>query len=478
LSFREVVYGPRIIVLVGFHELEQDLMSFIHPSSLPVLLVIGCAVFFGSLGARIFQWLRIPQVVGYIVIGIVIGRSGLGLIDADTVTRLQPLNFFALGVIGFMIGGELHRNVFRKHGSQFLKILLSEGLSAFVAVGLLTGVLTYAFTHDLRISVSLGLLLGAIASATAPAATVDVLWEYRTRGILTTTVLAIVALDDALGLFLYSFASSIATLLLGTGGGSALASFGRAGYELGGALVLGACVGLVLNVLMRRLTGPDKALTLIVGALALLLGVAIAVDVDVILAAMVLGMTLVNLAPHRSRETFGIMEQFSPPIYALFFVFVGARLTVTGMPGWMWVLAVTYVAGRTMGKMLGANLGARWGKAPESVRKYLGLCLFSQAGVAIGLSILAGIRFSETALGDQSLGSTIVLIVTATTFLVQIIGPPAVKIAVKKGGEVLCTGMPRPSVPIQPSNRYFGLRRIPMRCLTPFWVPAAVWSGF
>ncbi|MCD6378297.1 MAG: CBS domain-containing protein, partial [Planctomycetes bacterium] len=136
------------------------------------------------------------------------------------------------------------------------------------------------------------------------------------------------------------------------------------------------------------------------------------------------------LAPRRSRESFEIVEQFAQPIYVLFFVIVGARLYIGGMQWWLWVLAVVYVIGRTAGKMLGANLGARFSGATESVRKYLGLCLFSQAGVAIGLSILASMSFSP------KIGGAIIMIVTATTLLVQIIGPPCVKLAVKKAGEI------------------------------------------
>jgi Kef-type K+ transport system membrane component KefB len=406
------------------------------PHHFPILLIIGFAVFLGSSGAWVFQLLRIPQVVGYIVIGIIIGKSGFGIIDGDMIKSLQPLNFFALGVIGFMIGGELHRSVFRKYGSQFVKILVAEGMMAFTVVALLTGTISWFTLHDIKAAVSLGLLLGAIASATAPAATVDVLWEYKTRGILTTTVLAIVALDDALGLFLYSFAASVASVLLGVGGTSALSSFLHAAWQLGGAILLGGFAGFILNLLIRRLHAPDKTLTMVLGVLTVVLGIALHTDLDVILAAMVLGMVLINLAPHRSREAFKIVEQFSPPIYALFFVFVGARLTVTGMPYWMWMLAGSYVIGRTVGKMSGAYLGGRWAKAPKSVQNYLGLCLFSQAGVAIGLSILAGIRFHDTMLAGMPMGNIIVMVVTATTFLVQIIGPPSVKVAVKKAQEV------------------------------------------
>ncbi len=402
-------------------------LTHIH---LPVLFLIGLALYFGTAGARIFQKLHIPQVVGYIVIGVIVGRSGFRLIDSDTISALQPFNFFALGIIGFMIGGELHRAVFKRYGKQFLVVLLAEGLGAFILVGLATTLVSWVATGDAVQSVALGLVLGAISSATAPAATVDVLWEYRSRGPLTTTVFAIVALDDGLALMLYAVASSLAAGLVGSGSVSFTHALATSGYELGGALAVGIVAGVVLNWTLRWSRDPDKALTFIVGTLAAILGFAIALDVDLILAAMALGVTITNLAPRRSRRSFEIIERFAPPIYVLFFVVVGARLNVSSMPLWMAGLAVAYVVARTAGKMIGAYLGARWSGAAETVRKYLGLCLFSQAGVAIGLSILASMSF------HGSMGNAIILIVTTTTFLVQIIGPPSVKVAIEKAGEV------------------------------------------
>jgi len=404
-----------------------DLLSHIHA---PVLLLIGLAVFFGTMGARIFQWLRIPQVVGYIVIGLLVGRSGLKLLNQQTISGLQPFNFFALGVIGFMIGGELHRDVFKKYGKQFLIVLLSEGLGSFFVVGVTTTLVAFIATGDARLAVALGMVLGAISSATAPAATVDVLWEYKSRGPLTTTVFAIVALDDGLALMLYAVAASLATGLVGQGSHSIWYSLAVSGYEIVGAVALGVTAGVGLNATLRWSRGPDKALTFIIGTLASILGVAIVAKVDLILAAMALGVTIGNLAPRRSRASFDIIERFSPPIYVLFFVVVGARLNLSGMPGWMAILAGMYVIGRTVGKMGGAYLGARWAKTTGSVRKYLGLCLFSQAGVAIGLAILASISF------PPPMGDAIIIIVTTTTFLVQVIGPPSVKVAIEKAGEV------------------------------------------
>ena len=410
--------------------MEMDLLAIeFSPTHLPILLVIGLAIFFGAIGAKVFQRLRIPQVVGYIAIGLLLGRSVIGFIDERTIEELSPFSFFALGVIGFMIGGELHRDVFKRYGKQFFVILFSEGLGAFFLVSVFVSVAAILVGQSISTAIALGIVLGAISSATAPAATVDVLWEYKTRGMLTTTVFAIVALDDGLALVLYSISSSIAGRIIGHGGQFAQSILGAC-YELLGAAALGAVSGLLLNFILRRIRDPDKSLALIIGVMAFLIGAARVVKVDVILAAMTLGVVLSNLAPRRSRESFEIVEQFAQPIYVLFFVIVGARLYIGGMQWWLWVLAVVYVIGRTAGKMLGANLGARFSGATESVRKYLGLCLFSQAGVAIGLSILASMSFSP------KIGGAIIMIVTATTLLVQIIGPPCVKLAVKKAGEI------------------------------------------
>ena len=394
------------------------------------MVVIGLAIFFGTVGGRIFERLRIPQVVGNIFIGLLLGQSVLGLISRETIQNLEPFNYFALSVIGFLIGGELHRDVFRKHGRRFITILLAEGLGAFIVVGLLVGWTTWIITSDLAIAIALGSVLGAISSATAPAATVNVLWEYKAGGPLTTTVFAIVAMDDALALILFSFAAGAATILTGEGTGGIMASLGRVGWELAGGVILGIATGFLLNLVLRRAKDRDSSLAFIIGALALITGIGKMIGVDTILASMALGFTIVNVAPRRSDKAFKIVEEFAPPIFVLFFVSVGAQLDLGGMARWMWILAFVYVIARTAGKFIGANIGSRLGRAAPSVRKYLGLCLFSQAGVAVGLSISASHRFS----GD--LGTAIIMIIALTTFIAQIIGPSGVKYAVKKAGEV------------------------------------------
>ncbi|MBN1787286.1 MAG: cation:proton antiporter [Sedimentisphaerales bacterium] len=399
---------------------------------LNILLLLGIAAFGGTIGAKIFQKLRIPQVVGYIFIGILFGSSGLKLIDAQTVQFLAPFNMFALGIIGFMIGGELKIDVFKKYGTQFITILLAEGLFAFFFVSVLCTVICKIFMPDVswHFSLALGLLLGAISSATAPAATVDVLWEYKTRGVLTRAVLAIVALDDGLALLLYGVVASIAGILTGTSHNSLIKAIFMPAYEIFGAAGIGIVTAAVLVILMKFIIEHDKILTFTLSSVLLIIGLSIALNVDSILAAMVFGAVIANFRPRMSLDTFKMIEKFAPPIYVLFFVLVGAQLQIASMQLWAILLAVSYVIGRTAGKMSGSWLGAVVSKSPMVLRKYLGFCLFSQAGVAIGLAILASQKF------EGPVGQIIILVVTSTTFLVQIIGPPFVKLGVKLAGEV------------------------------------------
>ena len=401
------------------------------PHHLPIILIMGLAIFLGTIGARLFQKLRIPQVVGYIVIGLIIGEPCLKIINSEIVGQMETFNMFALGIIGFMIGGELKLDIFRKYGKQFMAILFSEGLFTFVLVSVVVTLVCRVVLPDAdwHLAIAMGLVLGAISSATAPAATVDVFWEYKTRGPLTRTILAIVALDDGLALLIFGFASSVASSLIGEGQSSLLMNIVTPCYEILGAVAVGLATGGVLVFVLKYILEPEKILAFTLASVMLIIGLSHALHVDSILAAMALGATLANGLPRRSKSTFKLVEKFAPPIYVLFFVLVGAGMQLGLMNAWVITIAVVYVVTRTLGKFLGAWFGALISKAPGTVRRYAGLCLFSQAGVAVGLSIVAGHRF------EGIMGEAIVLIITATTFLVQIIGPSCVKVAVHKAGE-------------------------------------------
>lgn len=414
-----------------FAQFLPDFMQFSTVEAANLILLLGLIMFLGALGGRLFQKLRIPQVVGYIVIGVLIGQSGLQLLSVPVITALEPLSSIALSLIGFLIGAELKIGVIKKYGKQFVGILLFEAIVPFFVVAIVVTAVAFALTRNFPTALSMGLVLGSISSATAPAATTDVLKENRTRGPLTMTVLGIVAMDDAVALILYAVASSVAAILLGGGAGLTLgAQLISLLYEVGGSLVVGGLIGLALGQIIRNLMSDEgRILSFSLGALFLSTGICTLLALDNILAAMSLGFVMVNFAPAKTRETFSLVEKFTPPIYVMFFVLVGAKLNIWNVNAFVAVLAILYVLCRTLGKSLGARLGARLTKAPETVRKYLPFCLLSQAGVAIGLSIAAGQDFAAT------IGPTIMLIITATTFVVQLVGPICVKHGITKAGE-------------------------------------------
>ena len=394
-----------------------------------LILLMGVAIFFGTAGARIFQRLRIPQVVGCIIVGILLGDI-LNLITPETIKALTPFTMFALGVIGFMIGAELRADVFKKYGKQFFIILFSQGIGAFLLVAASTSIAMWFIKGDLFISIAVGLVLGAIASATAPAATVNVLWEYKTRGPLTAAVLAIVALDDALALLLYRGAATAASALTGTGHNSVFTTALVLVGEIVGAILLGFLVGLVLCFLLKFVRSDDKILTFSISCLLLVVGISIILDIGPILPAMTLGVTIANLAPRESKSIFGLVKKFSPPIYISFFVLAGAHLQFGKIALWIVTMIAVYILCRVVGKVVGSWFGARYSGAPAVVRKYLGICLLPQAGVAIGLAILAGQQF------NADLGHTIIMVVMTATFFMEILGPMLVKVGVKRAGEI------------------------------------------
>ncbi|MBN2509688.1 MAG: cation:proton antiporter [Spirochaetales bacterium] len=397
-----------------------------HPHS---LLLLGVVLFGGTLAGRLFQRFKIPQVIGYIGAGMVLGYSGFRFIDETALANLQPFSSFALGLIGFMIGGELKISTLRKFGRQFMSILLLESLGSFVLVTILTTFVGYVLFGDMVYASALGLVFGAVSSATAPAATTDVLWENKTKGPLTTIVLGIVAMDDGVALVLFALATSIAGNLLGISTGGILHHLLMIGWEIGGSVVLGLGTGFILYRLIRNFKNEDRILAFSISAILLLTGIAVTIGTDMILAAMSMGFFITNFAPRRSKETFKLVEKFTPPIFVLFFVMVGAKINVSSLNLVILALALVFLLARFSGKAAGAWLGARLSRAPATVRRYLPLCLLSQAGVAIGLSIMAGQTFPGEA------GNTIMLVITLTTFVVQIAGPVFVKIAVVKAGE-------------------------------------------
>ena len=394
-----------------------------------ILFLLGTTIFIGTLGGKLCQQFKIPQVTGYILVGLLLGKHAFGLWGPEMIERFVPITNLALGIIGFMIGSELKFDVFRKRGRSIYSILFCEVVVTFAVVAFSVTLLTQ--------KIYMGILFGALSAATAPAATVDVLWEYKTRGPLTSTLLAIVALDDVFALVIYGFASVIAKSMITKEHFSLIHSIEMPFIDIGTACIIGVAGAWVLFWLIRFIKDRERILPFSLGVIAISIGLAAHFKVDLILTSLILGFTLTNIAPVESSEIFDAIKRFSAPIYVLFFVFVGARLDFNLIfSASIGMIAVVYLLSRTFGKMFGSVLGGLIGGAQKSVTKYLGLCLFSQAGVAIGMAISIYQNLSHLGPEAADIGLTIVNVVVATTFVVQIIGPLCVRFAVNKAGEI------------------------------------------
>lgn len=413
-----------------FEKILPEALRFSSLQAAQFVLLLGIILFAGAAGGWLFKKLKIPQVVGYIVIGIIIGSSGMRVLGPGVIAALDPVSTISLSLIGFLVGAELKIGTIKKYGKQFVSILIFEAVTPAIVVGLIVTLIAYSVTKNMVHAAALGLLLGAICSATAPAATTDVLVEYRARGPLTTTVYGLVAMDDAVALILYTVASTIAAPLIGGHSlpvGIQLLNIAR---DIFGSILLGGIFGFILLIITRLIYSDEgRSLTFALGALFLCTGFSQVLNLDNILAAMSVGFVLVNFAPGKVQSVFSLVSKYTPPVYVLFFVLVGAKLNIWIITPFLGILAIVYVLGRTAGKAVGSMFGAWITKAPKTVQKYLPFCLLSQAGVAIGLSIAAGNDFAD------SIGPEILLIITATTFIVQLIGPIFVKIGITKAQE-------------------------------------------
>jgi Kef-type K+ transport system membrane component KefB len=394
-----------------------------------ILTIIGVVIILAYLGSKGLQLLGTPQVIGYILVGVLLGSSFLNIVPLQLVGELSFISEIALGLIGFEMGSYLRLGELRRLGRTIFFILAFEAFGAFILVAagvyLLTG-LDYT-----------ALIFGALAAATAPAATVDVLAEYRTEGPLTTTLLAVVGLDDALALLLFSIASAIAEGILSHTGGISLAQMVELPLrEIGGALLIGIGVGLPFQWMLERLKMRAHAMcAFIVGTVLMVAGLANSFGASLILATMTLGIVVTNLVVDNSEYIHCAVERVGPLAYILFFVMVGAHLQVSLLPQ-MGLLGIVYLLLRSIGKFGGAWLGGWLGGAEPQVRNNLGFGLLSQAGVAIGLALSIAGRFDVYGEAGIYLGSTVINVITATTFVVQIAGPIMVKFAVTRAGEV------------------------------------------
>ncbi len=390
-----------------------------------IFLVIGVAVFAGIVGGKLAERAGIPELIGVVLIGVVFGESVLGFLQAHILDSLRPIVDLALAFFGFFIGAELKLSELREMGGSIVSILLSEASFTFALVS--TGV--YLYTRQPHMA----LLFGALATSTAPAATADVLWEYRAKGKLTTTIMAMVGLDDAVAVLFFSLANYVAIREL-TGSAAELAAFaGFFAHEVGVAVILGAAVGLLLTAAVRLLKKTRDIFLVAIGCVIMCSGLAEYLEASEVLSNMIVGLVFSNLCIKAESSLYAVRELTSP-LFTLFFVLIGARLNVFLLAE-LGFIGIIYLGARVAGKTIGASIGAWASKAAEPVRKYIGLCLYSQAGLTIGLSGYLYHELSELGELAARVGLSVLNTIVATSLVLLMFGPLCVKYAIVKSGE-------------------------------------------
>lgn len=394
-----------------------------------LLILLAITALTAYLIRRLTGWLEIPTVTGYVLLGVVLGVSMLRIFHEETLQHLDLVNDLALGLIGFTIGSELRREIFQKLGKPIFLIALFESFCAFILVTLVIFILDPSRIY-------LALILGAVASATAPAATVYVIQQYKTKGPLTSTILAVVGIDDAIALMIFVFAAAMTKSVLSTEHLSAMHIILTPFYEISLSMILGIVLGLLFVWLFRKVRFPDDLSLGVIGFILLGLGISEHFHLSGLLAIMAFGAVSSNMNLMLNNRSGKVLEQFSPILYACFFIFGGAHLNLALLPK-VGILGLVYLITRMAGKMGGATLGAWIGRAPSTVKKYIGFALIPQVGVAIALAILVNKEFGTGKFGEpgMQLADVVINVLLFTTIVTEIVGPVLTKVALTRAGE-------------------------------------------
>lgn len=385
-----------------------------------LLLKISIVLFVGVIGGRLAKYLKLPNVTGYLVAGLFIGASFLGTITEQDMASFSIVNEVALATIAFSIGSEFLLKDMLKVGSSILIITIAEAIGAVILVFIVT---YYGFNQSFAFSI----VIASMSAATAPAATMMVIRQYKAHGPLTRTILPVVAIDDAVGIMLFGLAMSLAKISIDSASHSFLQMISAPIIEILGSLLLGFLLGAILTFVANRARSKEELLSTVLASIAASTGLANLLNLSPLLTCMMLGATLVNLM-HNSNRVFTLVTDFTPPIYLLFFTLAGASLDL-GILAQVGALGVGYVIARATGKILGAFLGAKAVNADDAVVKYLGLSLLPQGGVSIGLSIIVKQELPQFA-------AAITTVILFSVLVYEILGPILAKIAIEKAGEV------------------------------------------
>jgi Kef-type K+ transport system membrane component KefB len=392
------------------------------------VLLIAIIVIAGYIIGKGCNKLKLPRVLGYLIAGVLLGTSVSKILQPAFLEKSDIIIDLTLGIVGFIIGNELRLSLYRKMGKEIITIIIMESLGAFVLVTIVVYFLTSR--------VDIALVLGAIAPASAPAGTLAVLHEYKAKGPLTKALQAVVGLDDGFGIMIFAFVISIVKVLcFSQEHVSFLTAVASPLIRIFGAIVLGVSLGIVLSYFAKKLRMKEELLIVSFAGILFCTGLCNYFHLSLILGNLALGMTVANTAIFTSRRISNVVEVITPPIYIIFFVLAGAHLNIGLLPK-MGLIGIFYILSRTGGLMGGSYLGGVITRAPRTIKNYLGMGILSQAGVAIGLSLLISKEFGSFGGKGNELAILIINTIAATTIFFELIGPITTKIAIFKAGEV------------------------------------------
>jgi Kef-type K+ transport system membrane component KefB len=391
---------------------------------------IGIVLIVGFIGGKLAKLVKLPSVSGYLIAGLLLGPSFFDLVTVENAESLTIVNEIALAFIAFSIGSEFMVGEILKMGKAVAFITLAEVIGAIALVFL---VMYFGFRQPFAFSI----VIASMSAATAPAATLLVMKQYRAYGPMTKTLLPVVALDDVYGIIAFGIALSLAKLSVSTVEVSTLKMFTAPLIEIGGSLLLGGLLGVIVSLVSKRMVdGRDELQVITLAAIGVGIGIAKWLGLSAILTNIAMGTVVVNLAENPKR-IFSSVNDFVAPFYVLFFTLAGASLDlgVLFAVGWM---GLAYILSRAGGKIFGAWVGCKAMKAPKQVTKWLGWGLLPQGGISIGLSVIVRQELPQFAVA-------ITTIIMFSVLVYETTGPIFAKMAITKAGEAF--GLDRPLEP-------------------------------
>ena len=395
-------------------------------AEIPMALLLGIFIVVGKFFALAFEKLRLPSIVGMLVGGVLLGSLGLG----GDLSQLSFLSNLALALVALSLGLEFRLSMLRSLGAGISVLIVAESLLTFALVGLGSWLVSG--------SLPFGLAAGAVGAASAPTAPLAIAAEFRAKGPLTSAIFAITGFDDAIGIVIFSFAGTLAVSLQNSEGlgGSLREMFWAPLQEIGLALLIAVALGCLYRLATRKINDRNVLFLWLIGVMFVAEGLSYLFDYSLILCNMVMGCVIINqIHSSQAAKLMNALSSIMPIIFVLFFVFAGAQLNIWLLPS-IGGAGLVYIACRIAGKWLGASGGAAIARLEPKIRKYAWAGLLSQVGIGLGLALVFVEKLRPLGPSALAMGQKLLLIVSATSIIFEIMAPILTKWALLRTGEI------------------------------------------